>query len=188
MGKKFDLPLSPQGRMQAEELARLLNGLPIERVYSSPARRCLETAAPLAKAKGGEPRVLEAMSELRGGLWDGMTRRQIHELYPQYFVPGCALTPPGGETDEEAWARGLKALETMLAETHRFCACVTHSSLMRVLACGLNKRPFGEKRGILAEHGGILPLEWNGREFSCPTASLTACELLEQLEGAKHEG
>lgn len=56
--------LTTSGRGQAERLATLLGGADIRRFLSSPARRCLETLAPLAEATPGteieiEPRLLE---------------------------------------------------------------------------------------------------------------------------------
>lgn len=43
-------PLSPRGHAQAEDIARLLSERPITVVRSSPAIRCLQTVAPLARA------------------------------------------------------------------------------------------------------------------------------------------
>jgi 8-oxo-dGTP diphosphatase len=43
-------PLSPRGHAQAEDIARLLGPRPITVVRSSPAIRCIQTVAPLARA------------------------------------------------------------------------------------------------------------------------------------------
>lgn len=44
-------PLSAAGRAQAEALPQLLHDQPIERILSSPARRCLDTVQPLADSR-----------------------------------------------------------------------------------------------------------------------------------------
>ena len=44
--------LSDLGRVQAQQLVARLGGLPIRRVLSSPAARCLQTVGPLARALG----------------------------------------------------------------------------------------------------------------------------------------
>jgi phosphohistidine phosphatase SixA len=45
-------PLSARGHHEADQIAALLSGRPITRILSSPRRRCLETLAPLAAARG----------------------------------------------------------------------------------------------------------------------------------------
>src|SRR5438105_15621897 len=64
-----DLPLSRIGREQAQALAeRLGNGsLLFHALYSSPLRRCRETAAPLAERLGLTPIIVEDLKEIRLG-------------------------------------------------------------------------------------------------------------------------
>jgi 8-oxo-dGTP diphosphatase len=45
-------PLSPAGRRQADALVARLRGHPIARILSSPAVRCRDTVAPLARQRG----------------------------------------------------------------------------------------------------------------------------------------
>jgi phosphohistidine phosphatase SixA len=52
VGDDRDRPLDDRGRGQAQELVLRLAPFPIEAIYSSPARRCLETVEPLAGAHG----------------------------------------------------------------------------------------------------------------------------------------
>ncbi len=62
-----DLPLSRVGREQAQALAERLNRLSFDAMYSSPLRRCLETAAPLAELLGIKPVIVEGLKEIRLG-------------------------------------------------------------------------------------------------------------------------
>jgi len=62
-----DLPLSRVGREQAEALAERLCSLSFDTIYSSPLRRCLETAAPLAELLGMKPVIVEGLKEIRLG-------------------------------------------------------------------------------------------------------------------------
>jgi 8-oxo-(d)GTP phosphatase len=51
--KSDDLrPLSDGGKQQAEQLVAMLDGLPIDRILSSPHVRCIQTVQPLASARG----------------------------------------------------------------------------------------------------------------------------------------
>ncbi|HYX49739.1 MAG TPA: histidine phosphatase family protein [Ktedonobacteraceae bacterium] len=62
-----DLPLSRAGRQQAKALAERLSGLSFDAIYSSPLRRCLETAAPLAERLGMTPIIVEGLKEIKLG-------------------------------------------------------------------------------------------------------------------------
>ncbi len=62
-----DLPLSRIGREQAEALAERLAGTHFDAMYSSPLRRCLETAAPLAERLGLKPLIVPPLKEIRLG-------------------------------------------------------------------------------------------------------------------------
>jgi probable phosphoglycerate mutase len=66
-GMYDDLPLSRVGREQAQALAERLTSLSFEAIYSSPLRRCLETAAPLAERSGMTPIIVEGLKEIRLG-------------------------------------------------------------------------------------------------------------------------
>ena len=58
-GIPADPPLTPRGREQAERLAAWLAFESIDRVLSSPQRRAIETAEPIASAHGLDVEVVE---------------------------------------------------------------------------------------------------------------------------------
>ena len=64
-----DLPLSRLGREQAQALAERLGkgDAGFKAIYSSPLRRCRETAAPLAERLGLTPIIVEGLKEIRLG-------------------------------------------------------------------------------------------------------------------------
>jgi probable phosphoglycerate mutase len=62
-GVPADPPLTARGREQAERLAAWLSFEPIDRVLSSPQRRAIETAAPIARTHGLEVEVVEGLVE-----------------------------------------------------------------------------------------------------------------------------
>jgi phosphohistidine phosphatase SixA len=58
-------PLDKRGRRQAAGLVDLLAGRPVERILSSPARRCLETVEPLAAARSLPVETRDELAEER---------------------------------------------------------------------------------------------------------------------------
>jgi probable phosphoglycerate mutase len=62
-----DLPLSRLGRKQAQALAARLGDVPFDALYSSPLRRCQETATPLAERLGMQPIIVPGLKEIHLG-------------------------------------------------------------------------------------------------------------------------
>ena len=58
-----DPPLTTEGRSEAEAVGRWLARRPVDHVVSSPMRRALETAEPLARRLGLEAEVLDGVGE-----------------------------------------------------------------------------------------------------------------------------
>ena len=59
-------PLTSAGRKQANGLVARLEGVPLERVFSSPYQRCVETVEPLAHARGLDVEPTESLAEGAG--------------------------------------------------------------------------------------------------------------------------
>ena len=64
-GTYDNLPLSKIGRSQAHALAERLKNLRFDAAYSSPLRRCQETAAPLLEALHMQATLIEGIKEIR---------------------------------------------------------------------------------------------------------------------------
>jgi broad specificity phosphatase PhoE len=160
LGQKIDVPLSEDGRAQAERLADRLAGISFEEVFSSPLMRARETAAIVGR---DEPvRVDARLLEMDYGAWEGLTydaieerdevRRRAWERDP------AVLRCPGGESGNDVAARAGAFLVDLLEEhvarhgareTEEWrVLAVAHSSLNRILIClalGLPIREFRER-------------------------------------------
>lgn len=62
-GDDRERPLDERGLRQAEELVERLRPYPIEAILSSPARRCVDTVGPIARARGLEIQRRPELSE-----------------------------------------------------------------------------------------------------------------------------
>ena len=114
---RTDIPLSAEGVRQAEALGVWLASRSVSRIFASPLSRCRETAWIMAReaefACGGKQapkpeaacaslviEAVEELSEIAGGLWEGMLFSEIRERFPEtYEARGKALgtvAPPEG--------------------------------------------------------------------------------------------
>jgi broad specificity phosphatase PhoE len=121
LGSQLDVPLRTEGRAQAEALARRLAGVRIDRVFSSPMLRALETAQIVATGRPVE--VDDRLRERDYGRWEGMTNAEIEahdpELLARWESDPAAIHAPGGESGEEVAGRALSFLADLLdSENH----------------------------------------------------------------------
>jgi 8-oxo-dGTP diphosphatase len=63
VGHDHERPLDARGWRQAGELVGLLERFPLDAIWTSPYRRCVETVLPIATARGLEPQLLEELTE-----------------------------------------------------------------------------------------------------------------------------
>ena len=77
-----DPPLNDAGRAQAHALARELDGLELEAIYTSDLRRAAETAEIIHAGRRIPLRREAGLREMDVGSWQGLTRTEIEERFP----------------------------------------------------------------------------------------------------------
>ncbi|HZP90652.1 MAG TPA: MSMEG_4193 family putative phosphomutase [Actinomycetota bacterium] len=128
--------LSERGREQALRLAERLEGVPITAVYSSPLERCLETAHPLAEARGLAIRNRDDLGEIRFGAWTDRTLAQLRrtKLWRAVQVAPSTVRFPDGESYLEVQGRALREVERIArAHPRQTVAVVSHADVIRLL-------------------------------------------------------
>ncbi len=118
-GRLAGVHLNDNGRKQAQSLAKALEHAPIEAVYSSPLERAVETAQPLAEARGLSVEIRPAFSEVDYGDWQGRTYKQLRrvKLWKTVQEDPASVRFPNGETLSEVQQRVMQELEN-LARQH----------------------------------------------------------------------
>ena len=99
--------LNERGREQADRIAERLRPLPIRAVYSSTLERCVETAGPLAAAKGLDVRGLDSLRDVDYGQWSGRNLAPLRrtKLWSRLTTVPADTRFPGGETLREVQNR-----------------------------------------------------------------------------------
>lgn len=135
---RLDVGLSPHGRTQAEQAAAFLAGLELTCVYASPRLRALESARPLAEARGLQVVVDEAFREIDFGLFEGLTyeeaERRFPEVYAEWMSHPTRVRFPQGESFPEMRER-VRAGGRELRRRHaqQAFALVSHGGVNRTL-------------------------------------------------------
>lgn len=137
---KTDYPLLETGRSELLDKLDEFIYPKVERVYSSPLKRCTETAEILFPHK--ELLLVDDLRELDFGEFEGKSVEELinREEYKHWLKEGIDNAPPNGESLSELSLRSFKALEEivmdMMREDITHCAVITHSGVMtNMLAC-----------------------------------------------------
>ena len=127
-------PLSAQGRASAAVLGDLLALAPIAAIYSSPARRALETIELLARRLRLEPIVVDDLRERELVVPPGTDFGAA--VQAAWLSPLTAVA--GSESNAVAQSRGLAAVRTIIIEhSGLHVAVATHGNLLALILNGL---------------------------------------------------
>jgi 2,3-bisphosphoglycerate-dependent phosphoglycerate mutase len=166
---RADPGLAPEGIRQAALVAgRLAAGPPIDAIYVTSLRRTAQTAAPLARRLGLEPRVEPALREVGLGEWEGgLYRKMVAEDHPvaqRMRAEERWDVIPGAEPGAEFAARVRGAI-ARLAAAHpgQRLAVFTHGGVIgQALALASGSRPFAF---IGADNGSVSQLVVTGGQW-----------------------
>ena len=169
--------LNDEGRQQAEALAAALKALPIAAIYSSPLERAVETASPLAQAKGLEIQIEPGLSdtdvgEWAGGSWKALEQSQAWKAIQQ--TPS-QFRFPGGESFAENQERAVATLER-IAASHRkdkMVAVIFHADPIKLAVAHYIGLPLDNFQRLTARTGSVTILKVDG-----PKIKLLALNLI----------
>lgn len=111
--------LTEQGRWEAQQLGRRLQGLSVQALYSSDLPRALETAQIVGAVLGLPVQPDPRWREIDLGVWQGMTPEEVDQCWPTAQIREADL--PRGEIGETFAALSRRTLAAMreLDASHR---------------------------------------------------------------------
>jgi probable phosphoglycerate mutase len=175
---RIDSPLTERGRAQAQAMARALAGGfdPAACVLlCSPLGRARQTAGIVAETLGAPPpEVLEDLTEVAMGAWEGLTAEQIDDRWPGARKAGLRnewfFRAPGGEDHASVAARLSRALATAAARPEPVRILVSHAIAGRVLRGLYAGLPMAQALRLEIPQEALFALPGAGRivRIPCP--------------------
>ncbi len=154
-----ELSLTDRGRAQMEQVAGFLHDARIDRLVSSPLRRCLEGAEILGATLGLVPETEPSLREIALGCWEGLTVAQVRQQYPgSYEARGrdiATFRPPGGESFADLRDRVWLSFLTILHGSPEKIAIIAHAGVNRVLLCQLLNIPLAHLFCLRQDHACV---------------------------------
>ena len=188
---QLDPPLSERGREQAQRVAQRLAGLRWSGFYSSDLARAAETAAYIAKGLESEAVAVRELREIYLGEWEGLTRADLEERYPDLWArwladPSWDL-PPGGEGARNFEARVATTLQQILDQhPEGDVLVVTHGGVIQVALGHVVGRRSAGIFPFRIENASITTLE-HGRRRQIISAVNDVCHLEEPAGVARRD-
>jgi len=150
-GRK-ETPLTEEGRRQATDLAA--EAPPLGVIASSPLSRARKTAAAVASAQGGDVAIVDGLTEMDFGEWEGMTAQEAEASDPESFerIYRSGMDEARGTTGETFVEAG-KRFSIAVDEIGRRAGSgsiglFTHGGVTRAYLAGLLGLPFAGRHGL----------------------------------------
>jgi broad specificity phosphatase PhoE len=159
-GGRIDMDLSPRGHEQAAALARHLEPVSFDAIYTSPMKRVRQTLSPVLNGHRPSPVVLPGLCEVDFGGWTGLTFAEVKERFGHDAHHWLHLLDAGGIPNAEEVRLYRERIDSCLQEILRrsrgqtagvFC----HGGVIRMLLALLLKLPFSEMDRFEVEYAGI---------------------------------
>lgn len=184
-----DQPLTATGERQVEELRLALERHPLAAVYSSPLRRAVDTARPLAESRALAVTIDPRLTEQSFGAWEGQSWPELARLLSARgeesgsWQRGPDVPPPGGESLAEVEKRVLEVIgELAVAQSGLPVAVVSHVGPIKCLVCRALDLPLDHAHRFFLDPGRITVIDW------CETPVLRAFNCLAPLPGVELGG
>ena len=142
---RSDIPLTPRGERNAQQLGRRLEGIAFQHILTSPLQRARRTCE--LAGFGNRAEVDFDLVEIDYGRYEGRRTADIHAEAPGWdlFRDGC----PGGESVAEFSARADRVIERLRRQGN--VLLFTHMHFLRGLAARWICLPRAEGRRCPAE-------------------------------------
>jgi broad specificity phosphatase PhoE len=135
-GRMAGVDLNERGRRDAAALARRLENVVIDALYSSPLERCLETAELIAQFQEADVEVDHSFIEIDCGSWTGKTFEELRQDtgFGRFNSFRCGTRPPDGELMVEVQSRMVAAVLRLAGQhPNKTVAIVSHSDPIKTV-------------------------------------------------------
>lgn len=186
-GRK-DIPLNERGRREARAIAEALKQCSIDGVYTSPLSRAVETARPIATVFKLEVEIVQELTDISYGAWEGLAHQEVKKRYPdqydQWENSPDLVTFPRGETLDAVKQRSFGAFRDIVNKNaNKSIAIISHRVVNKVLLCavlGLTSAHFWQ---IRQDTGCVNIVECSPDRFVLSVLNDTC-----HLKGLREEG
>ena len=161
-----DVPLKDSEKKHVEILAKKLkekmnstDGI----IYTSPLRRCKETALLLSRYLGLPIEERDELKELNFGIFEGLSIKEAKQKYPDIFEKRekgkWNFRIPKGESYRDAYLRLRKIFREIKTIKKKYVIVVTHATIMKLFLIHFSKFDVNEVQKFLFKPLSVLEIK-----------------------------
>lgn len=153
---RSDCDLSQNGILQLEALKERFKDIGYDVIYSSPLKRTIDTARAVNSALKLPIEIDNDLIEIDGGIFEGLSFKEITNLYPEDFDIFCnrlhLFAPENGESVLHVYERMIKTVDRIVRENvGKTVVLVSHGCAIKNYLCYATNTP----------HEKINELSWS---------------------------
>lgn len=166
-----DYDLSQEGLEQAEALVKRLEDVDIDKIYSSPLKRAINTIKPTSEMKNLNINILDDLIEINVGTWEDKSVEDLRKMYPEE----CRYI------DETDYYTGMEGQEETIDVSNRMYNAIleiskdnigktvvitSHIVAIRAFLCKVMNIPFEDTKNKIGnlENSSITKIIYNNDE------------------------
>ena len=162
-GRVDGVELSEIGKKQSADLLHALSEAKIDRIISSPLKRCVETITPLAKMKKRKIHINRAFIEMDYGTWSGKKLRELSKRreWKEIQKRPESFSFPGGEGFSSALQRVEKELRRLSRIYPReTIVIVTHGDIIKLALTSTSSTPLNYFQKFVIDTCSLSEIAW----------------------------
>lgn len=132
-----DAPLDCDGIEQAKYLKRHFDQIPIEKIFTSPLKRSLQTAGIMCGGKRQGYRIVKEFKEINMGIWENKPVEYIKKNFPREYEDRgknmATFIPAEGESFNQLADRVLPAFDNIVRHHSGNVIIIAHAGVNRVI-------------------------------------------------------
>ncbi|WNY99204.1 histidine phosphatase family protein [Sulfurospirillum sp. 'SP'] len=162
---RTDISLDEEGIEQAKTLHKYFKTIPINAVFTSPLKRCLQTTRIVCEDKQLHYERVEAFTEIDMGDWENVPMAEIQSTYPELYAQrGDNLeyfTPPHGESFHDVVGRARYAFDAITHHATGTILIVAHAGVNRTILTDILGISINDMLCIEQPYACVNELTWN---------------------------
>lgn len=158
---RTDVPLDALGLEQAQALREYFKTIPLDAVFTSPLKRCVQTAQMIFD----EYLCVEALREIDMGDWDNMPMSHIKSHFPELYAQRGEdleyFTPPNGESFHDVAQRVRYAFDAIVHNAKGTIIIVAHAGINRMILSRILGLEINAMLSIEQPYACVNELKWD---------------------------
>lgn len=167
-GQLPGIPLTEEGRRQAQRTGEALAGLPISAIISSPLERARDTAALVIGQRDIPIRLDPDLADTDVGKWAGLKYNELSKSDAEWqlYTRNMSVAPPGVETGLDVQARVVRAVERArrAPDLGEYVALVAHADVIKLIIAYYTRMPYDCVHFLAIDNASVTLLAFGEQE------------------------